>query len=185
MYVCVCLQVYLIQVSSDDRGVFQLLNTYGQENSRILCLTWGPNNQFLAIGTSNGLIKKIDVSSGSCELSISCEKIPSCIIWDLVYVNSAIVSADSLSRVQFWSAQHGTLLQSFKEHNLDVLSIAATPQGNIIFSTGVDQKIVCYKKIKETSEWIKNSQLKTHTHDVRAMDLSNTGLLATGGIDTK
>ncbi len=178
-------QAYIIQSSgSGTSHGFHLSRSYGHEKSRILSLAWNQSGQSIAMGTASGKIKKYNVSTGSCELTVLCEKDSDCIIWDLAYLESSIVSADSLGRVRFWNEENGTLLQSFKEHTLDVLSICAAPCKGMLFSTGTDQKIVLYQKVKETGEWIRSSHLKSHTHDVRAMDLSVTGFLATGGVDT-
>lgn len=174
--------MFRITSGSDDN--VELLHTFGQQRYRIISLAWSCNDQYLAVGSSNGSIKKINTSSGCCELTITYDKSSSCIIWDLVYLESLIVSADSCGKVQFWSDEHGTLVHTFEEHSADVLAITAGSNKDIIFSTGVDQKVVCLRKLRQSGDWIKQGQLKAHTHDVRAMDLSSSGLLATGGIDT-
>ena len=166
---------------SDD---LELMHTFGQQRFRIISLAWSCNDKYLAVGSYNGSIKKINVSSGRCEIDISYDKSSTCIIWDLVYLESLIVSADSCGKVQFWSDEQGTLVQSFQEHAADVLAIVAGSNKDVIFSTGIDQKVVCLRKLKQTGDWIKQEEVKVHTHDVRAMDLSSSGLLATGGIDT-
>jgi len=149
-----------------------------------MSLAWSSNSQFIAFGTANGVIKKMNIPNGRSMLTVTCDKSRGCIIWDLVYLDGCIISADSLGTVKFWNDEHGTLLQTFKEHDGDILSIVSSSQHKVLFSTGVDQKIVCYREVKGISEWIRTSVIKSHTHDVRAMDLSSTGFLATGGIDT-
>lgn len=173
----------MFQTNGDGGDNLELLHTFVQQRYRIMSIAWSQNDKFLAVGSSNGSIKKINISSGCCELSISYDKSSSCIIWDLIYLESLIVSADSCGKVQFWSDEHGTLVQAFEEHTADVLAISAASNKDLLFSTGIDQKVVCFRKLRQTGDWIKQGQVMVHTHDVRAMDLSN-GLLATGGIDT-
>lgn len=166
---------------SDD---LELIHTFGQQRFRVISLAWSCSDEYLAVGSYNGSIRKINISSGCCEIDILYDKSSSCIIWDLVYLETLIVSADSCGKVQFWSDEHGTLVQSFEEHAADVLAISAGSNKDVIYSTGIDQKVVCLRKLNQTGDWIKQGEVRVSTHDVRAMDLSNSGLLATGGIDT-
>ena len=55
--------------------------------------------------------------------------------------DGTLVSGDSLGNVQFWDAQHGTLLQSFARHRGPVLALAALPDGRTIFASGVDNQV--------------------------------------------
>ena len=179
------LQVFVFQMT-DDSDNLDLVHTFSQQRSRILSLAWSCNDDYIAIGSSTGSIKKINISSGYCEMDITVDKESNCIIWDLVYLQSLIVSADSCGRVQLWSDAHGTLVQSFEEHAADVLALSTGPNKDVIFSTGIDQRVVCLRKLRQTGHWVKQGEVKVHSHDVRAMDLSSEeeGLLATGGIDT-
>ena len=55
--------------------------------------------------------------------------------------DGTLVSGDSLGNVQFWDAQHGTLLQGFARHRGPVLALAALPDGRTIFASGVDNQV--------------------------------------------
>lgn len=52
-----------------------------------------------------------------------------------------MVSGDSSGALQLWDGQHGTLLQAFQQHKADVLSVAASSDGNMIFATGIDTQV--------------------------------------------
>ena len=52
-----------------------------------------------------------------------------------------MVSGDSTGAVQLWDSQHGTLLQAFHQHKADVLSVAASSDGNMVFATGIDTQV--------------------------------------------
>ena len=52
-----------------------------------------------------------------------------------------MVSGDSSGSVQLWDGQHGTRLQAFTQHKADVLAVAAAPDGNTLFATGIDVQV--------------------------------------------
>ena len=63
-------------------------------------------------------------------------------IWSvLVLPDGTMVSGDSSGGVQLWDGQHGTRLQAFTQHRADVLAVAASPDGNILFATGIDVQV--------------------------------------------
>ncbi len=45
-------------------------------------------------------------------------------------------SGDSSGNVQFWDGRFGTLLARFTQHQADVLQLAASPDGSMVFATG-------------------------------------------------
>ena len=64
-------------------------------------------------------------------------------IWSLlVLCDGTMVSGDSSGTVQLWDSQHGTLLQAFSQHKADVLTLAASTDGNTIFATGIDVQVL-------------------------------------------
>ena len=108
-------------------------------------------------------------------------------MWDLKFLSdSTIVSADSLGKVQLWNSFHGTLVHAYKLHSADVLALAVNDEENKIYSSGIDQKIICLQKVEDKrSQWLKLNQIRAHSHDVRALALSKSGLIASGGVDTQ
>lgn len=151
---------------------------------RIISLAWHPCDSYLAVGGADGVIRKISVASGCCILEIQLDNSLKPIIWDLKYIDSFIVSADSRGKVIIWNDKFGTVFQSFSEHSADVLALAVNSTQDTIYSSGIDQRILVFKRITEKGEWIKGKELKIHSHDVRALDVSSDGFLASGGVDT-
>ena len=45
-------------------------------------------------------------------------------------------SGDSSGNVQFWDGRFGTLLARFTQHRADVLQLAASPDGDVVFASG-------------------------------------------------
>ena len=143
----------------------------------------------MAVGSADSVIRKYDIRSGRCLLRITLDdfKSRSTLVWDVKFLSDfTIVSADSLGKVQLWSGKHGTLIQSFHLHLADVLTLAVSVEEDEIYSSGVDAKVLCIRKAKSKgSKWVKSGEVRPHTHDVRALALSSSGLLASGGVDTQ
>ena len=141
------------------------------------------------MGGADSIIRKYDVKNGRCLLRITLDdfKSRSTLVWDVKFLSdSTIVSADSLGKVQLWNGKHGTLSQSFHRHLADVLTLAISAGEDEIYSSGVDAKILCIRKAKSKgSKWVKSGEARPHTHDVRALAISSSGLLASGGVDTQ
>ena len=83
----------------------------------------------------------------------------------------------------------GTLLQSFKQHEADVLVTLVSRDAQTIFASGVDNKVIQLKKIAANEEgghdsWILAGRAREHTHDVRALALSSNDVLVSGGVDS-
>ena len=160
----------------------------GQEG-RVLSLAWHPSGEHIVVGGADSTIRKYAVQSGRCLLRITLDdfKSRSTLVWDVKYLSdSTIVSADSLGKVQLWSGKHGTLIQAFHLHSADVLTLAVSEEEDEIYSSGVDAKVLCFCKARSKgSKWVKSGEIRTHTHDVRALALSSSGLLASGGVDTQ
>lgn len=76
-----------------------------------------------------------------CLFAGSTTEVESCIWSVLVLPDGTMVSGDSAGAVQLWDSQHGTLLQAFHQHKADVLSVAASGDGNTVFATGIDTQV--------------------------------------------
>jgi len=129
-------------------------------------------------------------------------------VWTLkVLKDGTLVSGDSLGHVQFWDGKNGTLIESFEQNDkkADVLTIAVTPDGNQVFASGIDTRLICigrpdfHNEKDGPSPWILAHAQRPHTHDVKAMCVCRGNydsygptqttkpqtLLCSGGVDTK
>ena len=59
----------------------------------------------------------------------------------MVLPDGTMVSGDSTGTLQLWDGRHGTLLQAFTQHKADILSIAASQDGNMLFAAGIDVQV--------------------------------------------
>ena len=175
----------MFDLSSDSISFSRGLD---KQEGRVLSLAWHPDSHYMAVGGADSTIRKLDIKTGRCILRITLDeyKSRSTLVWDLKFLsNSTIVSADSLGKVQFWNSLQGTLIHSHTIHSADVLSLAVNKEEDEVYSAGVDQKIVCLKKASDKSKWLKCENVRAHSHDIRALALSNTRLIASGGVDTQ
>ena len=182
-----------------DSGFVYARSIHRQEG-RVLSLAWHGSGKYVVAGGADSTLRKIDVNSGVCTLRITLDEYGqrSTLVWDVQFVNrSSIVSADSLGKVQIWDMKHGTLRHSFGLHTADVLALAVWEEEEgqaVVYASGVDSKIVKLAQLAKEGEggggsvsggWVKAGEINVHTHDVRALALSHTGLLASGGTDTE
>lgn len=168
----------------------------------MLSLAWHGSGKYVVAGGADSTLRKIDVSSGVCTLRITLDEYGqrSTLVWDVQFVNrSSIVSADSLGKIQIWDMKHGTLRHSFSLHTADVLTLAVwegKEDQAVVYASGVDSKIVKLAKLTQDGKggggaagggggWVKAGEINVHTHDVRSLALSRTGILASGGTDTE
>lgn len=99
-----------------------------------------------------------------------------------------IITGDSLGNTQFWDGQQGTLIQSFKAHLADVLTVCVNKEENMVFSGGIDSKIVQFQQIPNKDgvlNWVKAASQRMFSQDVRCLVTlgGNHDLLVSGGLD--
>ena len=108
--------------------------------------------------------------------------------------DGTIVSGDSMGIVKFWDSKTCTQMSTFQAHGADVLCLCISPvspfalrlnlnlnlpschqEGNTVYSSGVDQKIVQFTNVggpaSSKSRWIQASSRRMHSHDVRSLTI--------------
>ncbi|XP_027329918.1 WD repeat-containing protein PCN-like isoform X1 [Abrus precatorius] len=182
-----CVRIYSIS----DTDEFIYVKSLPRVKGRVLSVTWSTDANFIYSGSSDGLIRCWDVTSGNEIYRITaglgglCSGHELC-IWSLMSLRSGtLVSADSSGSVQFWDSQHGTLLQAHSLHKGDVNALAAAPSHDRVFSAGSDGQVILYKLSSSQSvssdgihypsmmkRWIYVHYVRAHTHDVRALTVA-------------
>ena len=178
----------MFDIATSGEGITPARGLDKQEG-RILSLTWHPSGEFIAVGGADSTVRKMNVRTGRCVLRITLDeyKPRSTLVWDLKFLSDAtLVSADSLGKIQLWNGKHGTLRQSFQLHLADVLTLAVNEEEDTIYASGVDHKLVRLQKVKDKKgTWVKTGEVRQHSHDIRSIALSKTGVIASGGLDTQ
>lgn len=119
----------------------------------MVCIFWLAG--ILVSGGSDGTIRTWNATTGRCTLRIILQSDGSrgnkrvggaasqeaggarggvVLVWVVrILPDMTIVSGDSCGRTQFWDGKFGTLLQSFSQHEADVLTLAVTPDSSTIY----------------------------------------------------
>ncbi|CAL8461915.1 g1446 [Coccomyxa elongata] len=148
--------------------------------SRLLSVAWHPSGQSVLVGTaistmhawhlaSSRELMRINIGDGSgaeqCAWAV------------LVLPDGTMVSGDAAGGVQFWDARLGTRLASFHKHAADVLTLAAAPEGNAVFASGVDNQLAAFKLVTgqkgKPERWVFTESRRPHSHDVRTLTVAS------------
>ncbi|PLW15946.1 hypothetical protein PCANC_16478 [Puccinia coronata f. sp. avenae] len=140
------------------------------------------SNLFLVAGCADSSLRKWALSSGRCVNRMTVEKLQGeqTLVWTVAVVNGTIISGDSIGNVHFWDAKSCSRRQTIRAHRADVLCIVASPDGQSIFTSGVDQK-TCQMTLNvqtlktgviSQSRWLLSASRRLHSHDVRALEMS-------------
>ncbi|KAL5495652.1 UTP4 [Sanghuangporus weigelae] len=204
-------RVRLVDVSN---GEMSHLRRFDRAKCRILSIAWGPPvpptpsrsgdneeedetssededdewiDSWLVTGGSDSSLRKWDVKTGRILDRMSTDKARGerTLVWAVgVLADGTIVSGDSLGIVKFWDSRTCTQLHSFSAHGADVLCIAINPDGQSVFTSGVDQKVCLFTHVKVSdtdkagknfsghkskARWVQSTSKRMHSHDVRAL----------------
>jgi U3 small nucleolar RNA-associated protein 4 len=199
--------VRLFAVEAGEEGA-HYERTLARLQGRVLAVAWHPSGKAVVAGGMDGCIHALDASTGIETLRITVAasaQRPVCVWRLLVLPDSTIVSGDSEGAVQFWDGQFGSQLHRFTQLRADVLALAASPDGESVFASGVDSQVVQYRHTagnpaaggastsasSSATTWVYTHYKRPHTHDVRAMSVVSMGsggskdVLLTGGVDTQ
>ncbi|KAF9647486.1 WD40 repeat-like protein [Thelephora ganbajun] len=193
-----------IQLLSTENDELSHLRKLGKVKSRLLSIAWGPpvlrnthrsaettpksdgssddenddwSDGWLVTGCADSSIRQWDFSTGRVTNRLTTDKTRGerTLVWSVcVLGDGTIVSGDSMGIVKFWDSRTCTQLSTFQAHGADVLCLCTSPEGNTVYSSGVDQKIVQFTNVggpasPSKSRWIQASSRRMHSHDVRSL----------------
>ena len=166
-----------------------------RQDARVLSIKWY-NDEILVGGCADGRIREWSANGETkgrilATMRVDKSKTESTLVWAISILpnKKQIVSGDSTGSVKFWDLEHFSLLQSFKVHDADVLSIVSDASEEKIFSAGVDRKIHQFNLIttkSSTSKWVHNSNRLLHSNDIRSMSIFESkayNFLISGGVE--
>ncbi|MGK7931971.1 MAG: hypothetical protein AB4041_11135 [Microcystaceae cyanobacterium] len=132
----------LIHDLKGDLGTFGNFwnKKFGNYNYAIRNISFSPDNQTLASGLGNGIIKIWDVKKGKLIHNINGK------LHDVKSVvfspdGSMLASGDTYSTVRLWNVKTGSLIRIFKGHNDSVSSVSFNHDGTILASGSWDKNI--------------------------------------------
>lgn len=184
--------------AQDGVAGLQYVKTLPRTEGRVLSAAWHPDSNTIVTGTSSGVMHVWELTSNRELLRMTAGSGAGvgselCVWSIMVLPDGTMVSGDSTGTLQFWDGQHGTLLQAFTQHKADILAVAASKDGNIVFATGIDVQVACFRRLPAKNgnpeKWLYLDTRRPHTHDVRAMLVLNPvgadALLVTGANDAQ
>ncbi|TRM61425.1 WD40-repeat-containing domain protein [Schizophyllum amplum] len=140
------------------------------------------SDSWLVTGCSDSSLRKWDAKTGRVVDRMGVDKLRGerTLVWTVgVLGDGTILSGDSLGMVKFWDPRTCTQLQSFRAHGADVLCHAIGPDGATVFTSGVDQKVAQFTRVRASapgadaadvqSQWVQTRARRLHSHDVRAL----------------
>lgn len=182
--------VVLYSTADQDLKLQRVLVRPSAKKAKVISVVFQDRNMVIA-GCTDSTIRVYDIRNGSLLRSMSLGVGPAggpkeIIIWAVKCLpNGNIISGDSTGEVRIWDGKTYTLVQRIKGHKQDVLSLATSVDGSMIFSGGMDRRTVVYKQIGGSkSRWGEVSHRRFHSHDVKTMatfEGKGMSIVASGG----
>lgn len=164
-------------------------STLSKQEGRVMSIAWSKLGKYIITGGVDSTIRKYKVKNRLCELRITLDKhqhSKDTVVWDLKCLSdNSIVSALSTGKLQIYDGNLGTLRQSFELSAADLLTLAISGDEKTLFTSGINQKVVRLKWVASTNQFIVSESVLVHSHDVRALAISPSGQLVSGGVDTQ
>ncbi|KAJ3316223.1 U3 small nucleolar RNA-associated protein, partial [Blyttiomyces sp. JEL0837] len=208
------------------------LNKVESGGGAIWCMAVSPKGDELAVGCEDGCVrvfkvgnkvgdpveykKTFDRQDDSCiriyssqskrcvsRMTVDTKAREDTLVWAVSYLaDGTLVSGDSLGAVSFWDPDSKTMNKTLKSHAADVLCLAVGRDGDVVYSSGIDRKVIQYRLVDTTTggqrkkqqqhakvgkTWIVSGERRYHSHDVRAIALCEAkpiDAIVTGGVDT-
>ncbi|KAF2834292.1 WD40 repeat-like protein [Patellaria atrata CBS 101060] len=161
------------------------------KRSRVLSLAFQNRNTIVA-GYADSTIRVYDWRNGKLirTISLGTATAPApreILVWAVKCLpNGDIVSGDSSGEVRFFDGRSYTQLQHISGHEADILDIATSRDGQIVYSAGMDRRTTVYN-LQGGKRWAKIASRRYHEHDVKTMavyESRSMSVVASGGVDT-
>ncbi|XP_072291813.1 U3 small nucleolar RNA-associated protein 4 homolog [Eucyclogobius newberryi] len=177
----------------DDRIQFQ--RNLDRQKGRIISVSWHPSGTKIAVGMMD-MIRIFDFETGHAthrllvERGVGTAKNREVVVWSLAFLSdNTVVSGDSAGKVQIWDGLTGTLVRSHVVTKWDVLSLSVAHDESSLIAGTSEGTVVQFQFLlssgeQQYKEWVRTRTLKSHSHDVRALFLTDTAIIS-GGMDTQ
>jgi U3 small nucleolar RNA-associated protein 4 len=186
--------VVLYSTADQDLKLQRVLVRPSSKKAKVISVIFQDRNIVVA-GCTDSTIRIYDIRTGTVVRSMSLGAGPTgapkeIIVWAVRCLpNGNIVSGDSTGEMRIWDGKTYTLAQRVKSHKQDILSLATSSDGSMIFSGGMDRRTVVYKQISgPKSRWGEVAHRRFHSHDVKTMatfEGMGMSIVASGGIVIK
>lgn len=189
--------IVLLGTADGDLRFLRILARPSKKKSRVLSLTFQNRHSIIA-GHADSTIRIYDMRNGQQVRNMTLGAGPKggpkeTLVWSVkCLVDGTIVSGDSTGTLCFWDGKNYTLLQRIKSHDADILDVAASADGQSVFSAGMDRRTTLYRRsgsgrLNEGHRWAKITHQRMHQHDVKVVATFETkglSVLVSGGSAT-
>lgn len=186
--------IVLFSTSDGDLRSLKALARPSKKKARVLSITYQNRNTVVA-GHADSTIRVFDTRNGQQIRSMSLGAGPvggpkETLVWSVKCLSDGtIVSGDSTGTLRFWDGKNFTLLQRIKSHVADIMDVAASADGEVVISAGMDRRTTVYRrkdsgKKAGNRQWAELMHQRLHRHDVKAMatfETKNFSVLVSGG----
>ncbi|KAL3321145.1 U3 small nucleolar RNA-associated protein 4 [Cichlidogyrus casuarinus] len=94
------------------------------------------------------------------------------IIWDLIFLEQTLFSADSRGYVCSWDLKTGVIMKNFFLSPLDLLCLQKSLDETTLYAAGVDKAVYTLVSSNQSEDpWIPGPLIRGCTHDVKSMVL--------------
>ncbi|KIX07006.1 uncharacterized protein Z518_04982 [Rhinocladiella mackenziei CBS 650.93] len=188
--------VILFSTEDDDLRYLRHIIAPPVKKPKVLSLTWR-DRQTLVAGYEDSIIRVIDVPNRKIIRNMSLGKPVdgnNSVVWTVKCLpDGSILSGDSAGELKIWDSKNFALVQRLKSHKADILDIATSASGDMIFSFGVDRRTVTYKPVTvhpgiRASRWAEVTHKRFHRHDVKcssSFESKDLSVLVSGGMDAR
>lgn len=182
----------LLSTADNDLQFEKFVARPTAKKARALSVTFKDRKIALA-GFADSTIRVYDTRNGYVIRNISLGNLgpggPSeTLVWKVrCLANGDFVSGDSNGDICIYDGKNYSQIQRISGHEADVLDLAVSRDGKMIFSGGMDRRTCLYTSSGHKSgkgRWSKVSHMRVHEHDVKAMatyDGTKLSVLVSGG----
>jgi U3 small nucleolar RNA-associated protein 4 len=197
-----------VRIFSYDGGELEFLRGLQPTGARILCVAFHPKEPRLLMGCADGTIRCVDEKTGNSIFRMTGDiyRGMTTYIWSMkVLTDSTVITGDGRGNVQLWDGNAGVLMLNIHQHTAEILSIAVSSDESQVFTSGVDGRVVCIRKVgaasainkdytimeydsPSDSQWVYTSSHGPHSHDVYSLAIcrrNGEDILISGGLDSK
>lgn len=172
----------LLSTADDDLRFDRFVSRSSTKKARTLSVAYKDRNTVVA-GFADSMIRVFDTRNGNVIRNISLGSGPhggpkEILVWKVKCLpNGDFVSGDSTGDIRIYDGKNFSQTQRISGHEADVLDLAVSRDGTMIFSGGMDRRTCFYSSNKKSGgaksnrgeKWRKVSHKRYHDHDVKAM----------------
>jgi U3 small nucleolar RNA-associated protein 4 len=165
----------VLTTADNDLQFQKFLTRPTTKNTRVLSIAF-QNRSTVVAGFADSTVRLYDIRKGQLMRNITLGAGPkggpkNILVWSVkVVANGDIVTGDSTGEVRFFDRKQLSQTQRIASHDADILDLAVSQKGGVVFSAGMDRRMARFLKgSTEGSRWVKTDHTTMHEHDVKAL----------------